>query len=55
MACNCGGGQQPQAPRGQEPEFTVTLPNGQQRIVRGEHQAKVEVTMAGGGTYELKR
>ncbi len=37
-----------------EPTFVVQLPNGQTKEVVGEHAAKVEVTMAGGGTYSRK-
>ena len=47
MACACQGNK-PAAP---EPQYEVTLPNGQRETVTGEHAAKVKVTMAGGGTY----
>lgn len=47
--CGCNGGVQP---NGQpEPQFKVTLPNGSTKVVSGEHAAKIEITIAGGGTY----
>lgn len=45
--CSCQGNKNNVA----EPEFEVTLPNGTRETVRGEHNAKVKVTLAGGGTY----
>jgi hypothetical protein len=48
--CGCNQSQ-PAAP---EPTFEVKLPNGTTKEVVGEHAAKVEVTMAGGGTYSRK-
>lgn len=55
MGCNCGGGSsEPNntpAGQNQQQEFVVTLPDGSKKTVTGEHAAKVEVTMAGGGTY----
>ncbi len=47
MACACQGNQ----PSEPEPQYEVTLPNGQRKTVTGEHAAKVAVTMAGGGSY----
>lgn len=37
-----------------EPEFVVSLPTGEERVVTGEHAAKVAVTIAGGGTYRKR-
>lgn len=34
--------------------FVVTLPNGKTMEVQGEFAARVEVTKAGGGTFEKK-
>ena len=48
--CGCNGGAKP-AP---EREYEVRLPNGTTKVVTGEHAAKVEVTMAGGGTYSAR-
>lgn len=48
--CGCNGGKAQPA----EELFTVTLPNGSTKVVTGEHAAKVEVTMAGGGSYTRK-
>lgn len=45
--CGCNN----QAQRAPEPQFQVKLPDGTTKVVTGEHAAKVEVTMAGGGTY----
>jgi hypothetical protein len=50
MACGCNSG----ATKTEEPEYVVTLPNGQTETVRGEHAAKVKITMAGGGSYTRK-
>ena len=50
MPCACNGGAT-QSPANQEKEYEVKLPNGRIEIVKGEHAAKVAVTMAGGGTY----
>jgi hypothetical protein len=33
----------------------VRLPNGETKVVQGEHAAKVEITIAGGGTYSMVR
>ncbi len=46
--CNCGKGVQAQQ------EFTVTYPNGKTETVQGENAAKIKVTVAGGGRYEVK-
>lgn len=48
MPCACNGTAAASAP---EPQYEVKLPSGQTKVVSGEHAAKVEVTMAGGGTY----
>jgi|SoiMetStandDraft_5_1073268.scaffolds.fasta_scaffold19358_2 hypothetical protein len=48
--CGCNGG----APKPAEQQFEVRLPNGTTKVVTGEHAAKVEVTMAGGGTYSAR-
>jgi len=50
MPCACQGNQ-PQAP---EPEFVVKLPDGSEMTVTGEHNARVAVTRAGGGSYRRK-
>lgn len=47
MACACQGTKVTEP----EPQYEVTLPNGQRQTVTGEHAAKVAVTMAGGGSY----
>lgn len=49
MACGCQ--EQPQQPRQEEAKYEVKLPGGMTEIVTGEHNAKVAVTRAGGGTY----
>lgn len=49
MGCKtCGGAQVPAEP---EQQFVVTLPNGEKRILN-DHDSKVAMTMAGGGTRE---
>ena len=50
MPCGCNGG----TPAQSEPQFEVRLPDGTVKTVSGEHAAKIEVTMAGGGTYSRK-
>jgi|KBSSwiStaDraftv2_1062776.scaffolds.fasta_scaffold01296_5 hypothetical protein len=49
--CGCSQGSTPAS----EPSFEVRLPNGETKVVQGEHAAKVEITVAGGGTYSLIR
>ena len=51
MPCACNGGATQEAAR-DEQEYAVTLPNGRTEIVKGEHNARVLVTQAGGGTYK---
>ena len=49
MACACNGNKaKANAP---EPDYVVTYPDGRRETVKGEHAAKVKVTIAGGGTY----
>jgi hypothetical protein len=48
--CGCNGGKTQTT----EELFTVSLPDGTTKVVNGEHAAKVEVTMAGGGSYSRK-
>lgn len=52
MACACNGAKATAA--ASEPEFEVRLPDGRVEVVRGEHAAKVKVTIAGGGTYSRR-
>lgn len=49
MGCACNGSNG--STQATEAEYTVTLPNGKTETVKGEHAAKVKITMAGGGTY----
>jgi hypothetical protein len=50
MPCACGGGQQPKPAE----EFVVKLNNGEELTVASEHEARVHITRAGGGTYSRK-
>ena len=50
MPCACNGNSASKQ-QAEEPEYTVTLPSGRTETVKGEHAAKVKITMAGGGTY----
>jgi hypothetical protein len=50
MPCACGGNQAKEP----EPEFVVKLPTGEELTVTGEHEARVAVTRAGGGSYRRK-
>lgn len=44
--CGCNSTPAPPAER-----YEVKLPNGNTFIVNSEHEARVEVTKAGGGTF----
>jgi hypothetical protein len=35
-------------------QYVVTLPGGKTKIVEGEAAARIEVTVAGGGSYVAK-
>jgi hypothetical protein len=48
MGCNCGKNAQ------QEKEYVVKLPDGREKVVRGENAARIEVTVNGGGSYTVK-
>lgn len=50
MGCACNDGKA-KAP---EPQYQVTYPNGEKRIVTGEHAAKVAKTMGPAGTEYYK-
>jgi hypothetical protein len=53
--CNCGGGNStPPVRTGQEANYEVSLPNGQTMTVSSEHEARVAITRAGGGTFSRK-
>lgn len=55
MACACSGGSNdPGKPVAEERLYDVKLPNGRIETVKGEHAAKVLVTMSGGGTYSVR-
>lgn len=47
--CGCRGGAADQSASKQE--FKVYLPNGETLTVNSEHEARVAVTRAGGGTF----
>ena len=54
MGCACNdNANQPQSVA-EERWYEVRLPNGRTEVVKGEHAAKVAVTMAGGGTYSVR-
>lgn len=44
--CGCNSGKVAEP----EPQFEVKYPDGQKKVVRGEHEAKVLVTMGPAGT-----
>jgi hypothetical protein len=52
MGCACNGSST--SKQSEEEEYTVTLPNGKTETVKGEHAAKVKITMAGGGSYSKR-
>lgn len=52
--CGCSGSQgSPHVTTGQE-KFEVNLPNGQTQTVNSEHEARVAITRAGGGTFSRR-
>lgn len=52
--CGCRGPlSSPPVTTGQE-KFEVSLPNGQTMTVSSEHEARVAITRAGGGTFSRK-
>lgn len=52
--CGCRGPlSSPPVTTGQE-KFEVSLPGGQTMTVNSEHEARVAITRAGGGTFSRK-
>lgn len=47
MGCSCNDGTTATQP---EPQFEVKYPNGERKVVVGEHAAKVAKTMGPSGT-----
>lgn len=52
--CNCGGGSSSPPVRTGQESYTVTLPDGKTVDVSSEHEARVTITRAGGGTFSRK-
>lgn len=53
--CNCRNpNSSPQVVTGQEAQYEVKLPDGQTLTVSSEHEARVAVTRAGGGTFSRR-
>lgn len=52
--CNSNGHSTPAVRTGQEAQFVVTLPGGQTQTANSEHEARVLITRAGGGTFSRK-
>jgi hypothetical protein len=50
MSCGCNG--VPPAPTSET--FEVRLPDGTTKTVNSEIDARIEITMAGGGTYSRR-
>jgi hypothetical protein len=50
--CGCRNGAS--APQQSNQQFEVRLPNGDTLVVNSEHEAKVAVTRAGGGTFSRR-
>ena len=50
MACGCNGDKVVEA----EPQFEVKYPNGERKVVTGEHAARVAKTMGPAGTEYSK-
>lgn len=51
MACGSCGGGQGAAPR---QEFVYTSPTGQQKVLESETEAKIQVSINGGGSYTVR-
>lgn len=54
MACACNGNNGASSQAASEPDYEVVYPDGRRETVKGEHAAKVKVTIAGGGTYSRR-
>lgn len=53
--CNCRNpNSSPQVTTGQEVQYEVKLPDGQTLTANSEHEARVAVTRAGGGTFSRR-
>lgn len=52
--CNCRNGNSVPASSTPAQQYEVQLPNGQTMTVASEHDARVAVTRAGGGTFSRK-
>jgi hypothetical protein len=50
VGCNCGGTKEQKS----DGQYEVHLPNGEVRVLSSEHEAKVAITIAGGGTYSRR-
>jgi hypothetical protein len=51
MPCGTCGGGQPAPQR----EFVYTSPKGEERVVYSETEAKIQVSVNGGGSYKVKK
>jgi len=49
--CNCGNPNSSPSTSTSVQRYEVKLPSGQTEIVNSEHEARVAVTRAGGGTF----
>lgn len=52
--CNCRNGLSSPATQTPAQQFEVKLPSGDTVTVNSEHEARVAVTRAGGGTFSRK-
>lgn len=52
--CNCRNGLSSPATQTPAQQFEVQLPNGQTQTANSEHEARVLITRAGGGTFSRK-
>jgi hypothetical protein len=50
--CGCRGAQS--TPQQSSQQYEVRLPNGDTLVVDSEHEAKVAITRAGGGTFSRR-
>jgi hypothetical protein len=52
--CNCGNANSSPPVRTGQENYIVSLPDGSTLTVSSEHEARVAITRAGGGTFSRK-
>lgn len=52
--CNCRNGNSTPATQTPAQQYEVTLPSGERVMASSDHEARVLITRAGGGTFSRK-